>query len=376
MRPGVAMTRILLLGALAAGCATPQAGMARGLPPERPGAAVALTQASIEPKTLEARAAEPAVVRYEITAVAEITVDFVDDEGRVVRRLGAGGQLAGRHEVTWDGRTDDGMPVPRGVYRYVIRARDAQGQDAVYDPSGQTGGEELSPQDFTFEPPTGRLAWSMPKAGFARLRVGFEGFPHLRTLLDWEPLEAGPQSLAWDGLDASGLLKISGQPNLSVKLTVFAMPHNTIIVRGDDGPTASPTGVPPQYPPLRKDGGYFHARHARALCHEVGVAMEFPEAQGLDGDGRPIVSGRVPVRVTLDPRDAARLVNSRFEVVVFEGLTVLFEDEEGTTPFTFLWETSHLPPGTHLVTINVLSYDDHYGVVTRAVTVRPEARAS
>ena len=68
------------------------------------------------------------------------------------------------------------------------------------------------------------------------------------------------------------------------------------------------------------------------------------------------------------------IVNRRFEVVIYEDLTVLFEEEESTNPFTFLWDTSKLPPGEHLLTINLLSYDDHYGVATVPVAIAPGTR--
>jgi hypothetical protein len=82
-----------------------------------------------------------------------------------------------------------------------------------------------------------------------------------------------------------------------------------------------------------------------------------------------VVSGVVPVRVTVDAADAPHLINSRFEVALFEDTTFLAEEEEGTTPFTYLWDTTRLRPGEHLLTANILSYDDHYGVATVRVMV-------
>jgi hypothetical protein len=270
--------------------------------------------------------------------------------------------------MRWDGRDTEGHPVPPGVYRYVMRAQDAQGVVAVFDPSTETGGEELEPRDFTYDHATGALRWVMPKAGFARLRVGIEGFPHLRTLLDWEPLEGGAQELIWDGLDSSGLINLKAHPNLSMKLRAFAMPNNTIIVRSEPSDTA--ISLNPLYPPLTKGpAASFHARHPRALCREVRLRLEFPEVTQHDAQGRPVLVGVTPVRVIIDERDASRLMNERFELALFADLTVLMEEERAITPFTYLLDTATLPPGARLLTVNVLGGNDHYGVQTHQVII-------
>jgi hypothetical protein len=210
----------------------------------------------------------------------------------------------------------------------------------------------------------------MPKAGRARLRVGLQGFPHLRTLLDWEPLEAGPQSVVWDGRDASGFVQLTDHPNLTVKLALFALADHTIIVQGAPDRDAGRPQGPAEYPPERAPApAYLHAQHPRPACREARLAVEFPEGTRRDEQGRPVLNGTVPVRVVLDPRDAPHLVNHRFEVALYEDLTFLFEEEESANPFTFLWDTSQLPAGVHLLTVNVLSYDDHYGVVTQPVMI-------
>jgi len=380
----------------ASGCATTSKVPLASTPPS----ALAITNVGVEPKMIDINQQQVAAIRYELTQPATVVIDLVGEEGRLMRRLDAGQQTAGMHTMTWDGRATDGQSVPRGVYRYVVVAKTPH-SSLIYDPSRTTGGEELTPWDFTFDKDTGTLKWVMPKAGYVRLRIGLEGFPHLRTLLDWEPLEAGEHSVVWDGLDASGLIRLRDHPTLSIKLQTFALPWNTLIVKyqqtadsaesatrrpafggggSASGGSTQQTDLPtsdelrtmnsPAYPPLhRPDAAYLHARHARAICREANLRVELPEVARSDTEGRPVLSGLVPVRVLLDERDAQSLINSRFEVALFEDTTFLFEEEEGSHPFTYLWDTAHLPPGEHLLTINVLSYDDHYGVTTLPVMI-------
>lgn len=360
MRSGVAVSMgVLWIGLISSGCAT--AGRVK--------APLAITQVGVEPKTLDPREHGQVKIRCSLTSPAAVFIDLIDEEGQVIRRIEAGPQPVGLLATQWDGRTAEGQAVPRGVYRYVIHAQDASGRQEIYNPS-ETGGEELQPRGFVFDQKTGVFRWIMPKAGRARLRVGMEGFPHLRTLLDWEPMEAGEQTFFWDGLDDSGLMNIKGHPNLSIKLSAFALPHNTIIVRGDPSLTV-PLGQVSPYLPIQNSNktAYFHAQHPPAVCHEIRLHIEFPGNQLYDPKGRPVLRGVVPIRVTLDERDAPHLVSRRFEVAIFEDLTFLSEEEDGSTPFTYLWDTTHLPLGEYLLTVNVLSYDDHYGVETKGVVI-------
>lgn len=51
---------------------------------------------------------------------ADVELSLYDLSGRRVRRLAAGALAGGLHEVTWDGRADDGQAAPGGVYVYRL----------------------------------------------------------------------------------------------------------------------------------------------------------------------------------------------------------------------------------------------------------------
>ncbi|MBI4598387.1 MAG: hypothetical protein HY737_08320 [Candidatus Omnitrophica bacterium] len=356
--------------ALIAGCATSQMGsVAPTLPATTAGGELAISGVRVEPKTLDlSQPRAGALVSFQLSDTADIWLEIVDDEGRLVRRTEPEPVEFGRRSLGWNGRADDDTPVPNGVYRYVIHAKAPDGREAVYNPSTETGGEELTARNFTFDRPTATLGWVMPKAGRVRLRIGLKGFPHLRTLLDWQPMEAGAQQLAWDGLDASGLIRAIDHPELSLNLAAFALPDNTIIIRGSQS-SIGHRQWKTLYAPNVHPSGYFHAKHPRAECREGIVRVEFPETFRKDAQGRVIVRGKIPVRVTLEGPTAARFVNQRFEVVLFEDLIRLFEEEQSLNPYTFLWDTTRLTPGEHLLTVDILSYDDHYAVATLPILV-------
>lgn len=62
-------------------------------------------------------------IAWELRQSRSVDLIVCDAAGRVVRRLITGApQPAGRHQVAWDGRSDDGRELPSGVYFTLLRA--------------------------------------------------------------------------------------------------------------------------------------------------------------------------------------------------------------------------------------------------------------
>lgn len=57
-----------------------------------------------------------------------VSIAVVDSLGRVVTTLD-GATAEGAHSVTWNGETSKGDAAPEGVYRLVVSARDASGEE-------------------------------------------------------------------------------------------------------------------------------------------------------------------------------------------------------------------------------------------------------
>ncbi len=60
-----------------------------------------------------------------------VTVEVLDANGNVIRRLDLDDLGKGLHEVTWDGKNQDGEAVEDGVYTFRVEARDSEGQDVA-----------------------------------------------------------------------------------------------------------------------------------------------------------------------------------------------------------------------------------------------------
>lgn len=348
----------------------------------QPGVPLTIDAVQATPKTLALDNRASLELRYRLSAPAVVELAFIDDWGKAVRRLMLGQQAVGMQAMRWDGRDDGGAAVASGVYRYRITAKAPDDRLAEYAPDRDARGEEILARRFTFDSRRGRFTFVLPQIARARLRIGLREAPHLRTVLDWEPMEAGEHEVAWDGLDASGQIRLSEHPDLAVNLSAFSLPPNAVMIRnpGRPEPRAGASGHRPvrRPSPAAGDGpsAYLHARHDRAVCHEPRVAVELPETLGTDASGLPIIGGRVPVRVSVDPVDKDYVVSQRFEVMFFNDTVFLFEAEEGSSPLTFIWDTRAITPGTHLLSVNLLTYDDHVGVMTLPVVIRSERDAN
>jgi flagellar hook assembly protein FlgD len=61
-------------------------------------------------------------IRYVLPNPSRVTLRIYNILGQIVRTLVDGSQYGGQFDVSWDGRTDGGIPVATGVYIYRLEA--------------------------------------------------------------------------------------------------------------------------------------------------------------------------------------------------------------------------------------------------------------
>ncbi|NOS78693.1 MAG: flagellar hook assembly protein FlgD [Nitrospira sp.] len=78
----------------------------------------------------------PAKLTYALEREATtVRVTIQDKQGKAIRILDLGTQSAGKQEVQWDGRNQNGQLMPNGTYQYQVLAKDAKGGAVVAAPS-------------------------------------------------------------------------------------------------------------------------------------------------------------------------------------------------------------------------------------------------
>lgn len=330
-----------------------------------------ISQVALSQKVIDLSKEEKAAINFRLSEKAQVDLKIYDEENALIRELKGEKTLKkGKHAIAWDGLDQEGEQVVSGVYIYVLEARGKS--RFLYDPRDQTGGEEVFVENLSWDVKKSVIKYLLPKASYVRIRIGLKDGVFLGTLQDWSPLEAGEKELPWEGRDLSGHFDLTKHPEAQINISAFALPDNAIIVK-NDAPPKKGTGtilsfVPVPFLDVRGRQTYIHARHPRSLCHEPRFQVEFPSMEKG--------TGKIPVRIMLDPRDKNYLVANRFEIMLFVDQVFLFEQEEGTSPLTIDLDSKRLGPGDHLLTINIMDYEDHVGVQTLKAKVLPVEQES
>jgi len=90
---------------------------------------------------------------YTLEGEAEtVAIEITNAEGQVVRTL-QGDTGAGRHDVSWDGKTLSGEQLPDGVYNFQVYAVDGEGNTvkASTETRGEVTGFEVRDQQIHFQ---------------------------------------------------------------------------------------------------------------------------------------------------------------------------------------------------------------------------------
>jgi len=336
------------------------------------GTPLKVTRVGLDTKIFNPSKGETVILSFEITQPADVKIAIYDRLGRLVRSFDISDIEAGRHHITWDGRETDGNLAAGDVFLYVIKAKNKNGEETIYNRAMKTGGLNVKPLKYTLDRNTGKIEYVLPKACMIRIRAGLKDGMFGKTLFDWKPSTAGRHSYTWDGRDESGLMNLLKHQDLNIRLTCYTLPENTIITTGQVRPfgweeiSIKTKSKGRDYLWATK-GKYLHYTHDPRICHQPEFKVLFPTQAKSNSEDTPVISGIVPVRVELDPRDAQHLINTRFEIMLFVDGVFIYEIEEGTSPFTFNWETNGFAKGPHIVTVNLIAYDDHIGIVSRKV---------
>lgn len=337
-----------------------------------------LSQVRARPKTLRsdgsAGSKGPVTIDFQLARAATVWLDIRDESEQVIYSSAPGRALEpGSHALTWHGNTRAGNAAPAGVYTYILRAQDARGATDRFDPSADTWGLPIRVRDVDYDRTAGVIRYLLPHAGRVRVRVGIKDGPLLHTLRLWEPQEAGPKHMVWDGRDASGTMWLAGNPKSYILINAYTLADNSIIVSGPSAASPPPAAITTLRRPVasRTPNGeerYYHALHRPWMRMPLTAYIHLPEAQETSS-GYQLAPGST--RIVIDAPSASRayLMASRFEVILFVDGVFLIEDEEGYLPYTYLWDTSALRSGEHLLTVNLISYEDHIAVKTVRIRI-------
>ncbi len=188
--------------------------------------------------------------------------------------------------------------------------------------------EEVLATELAFDAKTGEIKYTLPEDARVRIRIGIpNGGPMLLNVLDWEERKKGAQVEHWDKKDKISGFDLSDRNDLMVVLT--ARREKTFNI---------------DQPGTRKAPKF---------------DVMFPEAQ-VNNDAVTL-KDITPIRVTIAEDDHKWLSESRYEIALYVDQIFLHEEEQGVSPFTYLWNTKGINEGEHILTVDLISLDGEVG---------------
>lgn len=358
--------RFLLFLVLCAGLAAPVLARAGAID------GVSLSRASFNPSQ-----GEDVAVSYRLAAADRVWVRIYDADGGLVRTLVDGEKrAAGQHRDAWDGKDLQGKVVPDEAYVYTIET----GAGAAWDPTTFSGGVVGDLTDARFDRQAGTVSYRLPDAARVLIRLGVQNGPMLKTLVDWKPRVAGAVTEYWNGRDEDDLVDLWGRPGFNALITYVTLPDASVIAYGNkavpyrDYKLGAAKGRPqkPERPATAEARERLRPEGLVPPCwaRAPRVSMTFPQIPAATKV--PEVRREVAVRVDVDPADKDLLLKDQFEIIFFVDNVFFAEAERGYLPLNWRWELAQLPPGEHVLTVNIASFKGQVGLASRKVRIVQE----
>jgi hypothetical protein len=336
-------------------------------------AGATVSDVSLSRNAFNPSAGETLDLQFRLDRAAGVTVKVFDADGGLIRVLEDGVQNdAGMHRVTWNGLDDSGKPVPDEAYTFTIET-DA---GVVFDPTTFSGGVVADADDAVFDE-EGVLVYKLPGPSRVLVRLGVDGGPMLKTLVDWKPRVQGSITETWDGRDADGYVNLRAHAGFSALITYVTLPDATVITFGNrqesyrDYKLGRGKGRP-QKPLRERDAAAVPVLRPTLLVPPAWsraprVTMTFPEFEDSPTSAVPTVMDKVNVHINVDPADLPSLLDDQFEVIMFVDNVFFAEAERGHLPLNWRWELKQFPAGERVLTVNIASFRGQVGVVSRKV---------
>lgn len=336
-----------------------------------------LSEISLSKSSFNPSQGEEIALSYTLLKPAKVTVNIYDPDLGLINTIpGQKTFEPGKQIFIWDGKDTDGNVVPDEAYFFTLIADDDSGAQEIYDPTTFSGGEEHDITKADIDPQNHTITYKMPEMGRVMIRMGIQGGPLMNQLVDWKPRVKGMITEYWNGKDTDNLVDIYRHPKFKMIVSYFSLPENSVITYGNKtsgfrnykNTVALKRPLKPKRPTSISRLSH-HYKIPRTIDYSPELTIELTNVQGKDNKGLPILRGKTLVKVALNEKDKAIFQNHQFEICFFLDHEFYAEDEAGYTPFNWVWDLSNVEEGEHLLTVNISSFKDQIGVLSRKVRV-------
>ncbi len=334
-----------------------------------------LSNIKVSKSSFNPQKGEEIYIYFHLSKGANVEVNVHDPDFGLIRALKKDFSDAGDHEIVWDGKDMDGKVVPDEAYFFTILADDKNGNKELYDPAAFSGGEEFDITKADINPETNTINYRLPVMGRVSIRMGIQAGPLLDELVDWKPRVAGEITEYWNGKDKDNLIDLYNHPRFKMVIVYFTLPENSVIAFGNanvdyieykQSVSGKPAKEQKERPNVKISRHYQIPRTKDFSPH---LTMSFSNVQDVDKQGIPILKEKTLVKVELDEKDKKTFANEQYEVAFFLDTEFYAEEEVGYSPYNWVWDLSQVKEGEHVLTINLSSFKDQIGILSKKVRV-------
>lgn len=318
---------------------------------------VAVDRVAIRPQ-----AGEHAVVTFRLGQPAQVRLDIWDSRDLRVRSIATQGALeAGERSLVWDGKDASGAVVPPEAYAYTLTATASDATSVTHDLTDLSRGSDTAIEGIAYDPKAKTVSYVLPGPSRVGIRAGLgDGGPLLETIVNWEPRVGVAQTETWDGVAGidPGALVLWG--------TSYRLPDNTIVVLPAPGGRFERAFVAQagERRPRKEDRRrmYQHSQHTRDVSFDFPLDVAFVTGVTSRDGGVVTIGPGAVLRIDVREPDRRVVERQRFEIVFYLDGVFVTELEQGYLPFQWPIDYGAVPPGEHLLTVNLRGYEGYFGV--------------
>lgn len=321
-----------------------------------------ISEIDVYPRTFNPSKGEQIRISFHVSQPGKALVQIFDPDMFLVKEILTEVGNPGRYDIIWDGRDMAENVVPDEAYFFTIEANNYPGDLTYYDPITFYNMETMDfPVEFQKSP--GTIAYELPMDARVTIRSGISDGPMLKVVANGVPRPAGPNVESWDGRDESRIVNITEQEKDTILTEGISLPENSIFSIGNKNATYFDykNVIAPDRP--EKESRPRSILDARGPDYQfvqptqLGVNLKFRlevtgTAQTTD-DGLPVVGGKQPIKIHIDDQIKRYVTEQRYEILYYVDFGFVAEQEEGYSPCTWIWDTSKLPDGEHILTVNI-----------------------
>ncbi len=337
--------------------------------------ALTIQHVSHSPKQIDFANNKNITINYTLDESAQVVLNIYDDRDYLIKKVSSNGQESkGDHSFIWDGTDQNNQSVPAEAYRYTIVA--SNGHETVeHDLSDLTGAEITKVHQIKWDEKSQKVRYRILKPSRVNIRIGLpNNGPLMTTITDWVSRGNGLHEASWDGFDNSGVINVAKFEDFDIHGQAFTLSENTLLV----GPSSEKIQLIDinwkKEKRIRKNNQKKRMKkHSQQYIENRGdftLTITLPKNLKKTDTGISIVSKRVPVRFNVPPDVQKRMLNDRFEPILFVDNEYKTENEVGFFPMTWNWDPKGMTEGEHVLTVNLRGYDGHLGAASVKIFVK------